>query len=162
MGILDKVKTRSNICSVEIAFSGTSIPSAIEGWQPFYNSTFEDTDFEKIYSTLSTLDFAEESVESAAGDSYKQKIVFRFPATDQYRAERLVLLKKTKFVKLNLTSGLSIVVGRNDFFQNTAPKITIKTDHHLCEVSIESSSITPSGYVPSASFGLPSLIPVEL
>lgn len=160
---LDRIRTNANICSVEIAFNGISVPSALEGWQPFYNSTFKDADFTEAYATITTLDFAEESNESPAGTSYKQKVTFRFPSNDKNRAKRIALLQKTKFVKLNLSEGQSIVIGRNDYNQNTAPKIGIKTNHHLCEISIESTSIFPSGFVPSTNtYGLPSFIPLEL
>ena len=161
MVALDRIRTNANICSIEIAFKGISIPSVLEGWQPFYNSTFDDADFTQAYSTLSSLEFAEEKINNAAGPSYKQKVVFRFPANDAQRTERIVLLEKIKFVKLNLTEGQSILIGRNDYNQNKLPEIGIKTNHHFCEVSIEALSISPSGFVPSSNFGLPSLIPVQ-
>lgn len=159
---LDRIRTNANICSIEIAFKGTSIPSAIAGWQPFYNSTFENADFQNVYGSLSSFDYGEESINSGAGTSYKQKGIFRFPATDKDRANRIELLLKTKYLKLNLTSGQSIVIGRNDYFQNTLPTTNFKADHHLCEISIETLSISPSGFVPSVEFGLPTLIPIDL
>ena len=160
---LDRIRTNANICSVEIAFNGISVPSALEGWQPFYNSTFQESDFTEAYATITSLEFAEESNDSPAGTSYKQKVVFRFPANDKFRSERIALLQKTKFVKLNLSEGQSVTIGRNDFNQNKAPTIGIKTNHHFCEISIESSSIFPSGFTPSSNtFGLPTFIPLEI
>lgn len=71
-------------------------------------------------------------------------------------------MQKIKFVKLNLNNGLSIVVGRNDFNQNKAPDVKIKTNEQLCEVEIESQSIFPSGLTPNFDrFGLPVFIPLS-
>jgi hypothetical protein len=163
MQLLDKVRSSSNICSIELSFDSVSVPSIIAGWQPFYNSIFENNDFKKAYASLSSIDFQEESQESIAGVSYEQKVSFRFPSTDLHRAERIALLQKIKFVKLKLTNGLDIIVGRNDFNQNTKPKVKVKMNQKVCEVNIESHSIFPSGYMPNLNaYGLPAFIPVTL
>lgn len=163
MEILDRVISNSNICKVYLAFSGASQASILAGWQPFYNSTFQNSDFNKTYASLSSIDFEEASINSPAGTSYDQKVVFRFPKNDSHRAERIALMQKIKFVKLSFSNGLDLVVGRNDYNQNTAPRIKIKTNKKLCEVSVECKSIFPSGHTPSeAQFGLPTLIPVGL
>lgn len=163
MQLLDRVISNINLCGVEIAFNANVIPSAIEGWQPFYNSIFENYDFQKAYASLSSIEFQEESIISKAGTSYNQKITFRFPNSDQYRAERIALLMKAKFIKLKQTNGLDIVIGKNDFNQNAAPKKGIKQNHQLAEFTIESKSMVPSGYTPKFdAFGLPVLIPLNL
>lgn len=156
-----KVKENVHICGVEIAFNGKSKPSIIQNWQQLYNSIFEDADFQKVYAGLSSLQFAEESVNSPAGIYYKQKTTFRFPTTDAFRAERLVLFTKIKFLKLKFTNGLDLVVGRNDFEQNTKPKIEIKTNEHLAEIEVSTSSIFPSGFTPNLDiYGLPTYVPL--
>ena len=127
MKLLDRVTTNSNICKVQLSFTGLAQASIIEGWQPFYNSTFLELDFKKTYAALSSIDFEEESTETAAGVAYDQKVVFRFPMNDPQRAQRIALMQKIKFVKLSHTNGLDLVVGRNDYNQNTPPKIKIKT-----------------------------------
>jgi len=160
--LLDKVVSNVHLCGVELSFDAVAIPSIIEGWQPFYNATIEDYDFEKVYASLSSIDFSEESIDSNGGNYYKQKVVFRFPNSDKNRASRIELLKKVKFIKLKQTNGLEILVGRNDFYQNAKPKFKIKQNEQLCEVSFESSSIAPSGYTPASNmYGLPSLIPLS-
>ena len=86
---------------------------------------------------------------------------FRFPNSDKNRPSRIEILKKVKYVKLLQTNGLDILIGRNDSKQNAKPKIKIKQNEQLCEVSIESLSMSPSGYAPrTTSYGLPSLIPL--
>lgn len=161
--LLDKVLSNIHLCGVEISFDAKVKASDIDGWQPFYNSTFENYDFQKAYASLSSIDFSEESNDSNGGISYKQKIAFRFPNSDANRASRIELLKKVKFIKLKQTNGLDILIGRNDSEQNARPKIKIKQNEQLCEVSFESSSMSPSGYTPRLdAFGLPSLIPLTL
>ncbi len=161
MQLLDKVLSNIHLCGVELSFDATAIPSVIEGWQPFYNSTFQNYDFKKAYASLSSIDFAEESTETNAGISFKQKVTFRLPNSDSQRSNRINLLGKVKFIKLKQTNGLDIVFGRNDFNQNAKPKMKIKQNEQICEVSFETSSIFPSGYAPrKTSLGLPSLIPL--
>jgi hypothetical protein len=163
MELLDKVQTRSFICGIELSFDAQVVPSAIEGWQPFYNSTFTSNDFEKAYGSKSSFDFGEETVNGPQGTSYKQKAVFRFPVTDHKRAERIALLQQVKFVKFKLSTGLDIVIGRNDFFQNTKPEVKVKTNEHLAEVEILAQSIFPSGFTPNLNiYGLPTYVPVTL
>lgn len=162
MDILDRVTTSSNICKVQLSFSGVANASIIEGWQPFYNSTFTDANFAKTYASLSSIDFEEESATSPAGVSYNQKVMFRFPKNDKNRANRIALMQKIKFVKLVFSNGLHLVIGRNDYNQNARPQVKIRTNKKLCEVSVECQSIFPSGFTPGLVFGLPTLIPFEI
>lgn len=163
MALLEKVKSNPNICEVEVAFSGELLPSNIPDWQPFFNSIMSGLDFTKTYIGLASVSFGEESISTSAGTHYKQSIKFRFPTTDKDRAERIQLLTKVKFLKLKLTNGLDIAVGRNDFFQNAIPKFQIKTTQKLAEIEFETLSIFPSGFVPNADpVGLPSFIPISI
>ena len=156
--LLDRVLTNAHICEVRVAFTGDVTPSTLSMWQPFYNSTFDGESFEKLYATIASIDFEEESNKSAAGVSYKQKVVFRFPNSDPRRPERIAMIHRIKWVNLTLSNGLVITVGRNDHGQNTKPTIKTKTNAHLCEVSIETTSIFPSGYAPTVP-GFNGLIP---
>lgn len=163
MEILDKVVTRSFICGLELSFNANVVPSAIQGWQVFYNSTFTDNDFVKAYGSKSSFDFGEESIQTPEGISYKQKITFRLPITDHKRAERIAQLHTLKFAKIKTTTGLDIIIGRNDYFQNTKPVVKVKTNEHLCEVEITTQSIFPSGFTPNLNiYGLPTYVPVTL
>lgn len=162
MQLLDRVLSNIHLCGVELSFTSTVVPSNITGWQPFYNSTFQNYDFQKAYASLASINFDEESNESSPGTSYKQKVTFRFPNSDSKRSERINLLGQVKFIKLKQTNGLDIVFGRNDFNQNTRPKMKIKQNEQICEVSFETSSIFPSGYTPNLNaFGLPVFIPLS-
>ena len=163
MQLLEKVTNRTFICGIEFSFNSVAIPSAIEGWQLFYNTTFSNADFEKAYAGKSSFDFAEESFDSPSGTSYKQKLTFRFPVTDSKRAERIALFKKINYVKLKTTTGLDIIIGRNDYTQNTRPIVKVKSNEQIAEMTIETQSIFPSGFTPNPSaYGLPSIIPLTL
>lgn len=163
MELLDRVKVNPNICGVELAFVGELSPSSIPDWQQFYNSSMFAVDFSKTHIGLGSVAFAEESQESAAGTSYKQSVTIRFPSTDKNRSERIALMDKVRFVKLKLTNGKDLVIGRNDIKQNARPKIKIKTNIKTAEAEFETVSIFPSGFVSDEhAIGLPTLIPISL
>lgn len=156
-----KKKSNIFICAVALSFNSTVKPSQIAGFQQFYNSIFQNLDFQKIYTGFSSLQFSEESVESSAGTYYKQKFTFRFPITDHERSQDIHLLRKIKFIQIKLTNGLVINIGRNDAFQNARPKVVIKTNERTLEAEISTSSITPAGFTPNADwFGLPTYVPL--
>lgn len=159
--LLDKVRTNVNCCGIEVAFKGTSVPSTISGWQPFYNETFTDADFQKAGASISSIRFSEASAETNGNKFYKQKVVWSFPHNDPQRAERIALLHKIKFIKVHLSDGGSIVIGRNDVKQNAFPNIKSENNQNLCEVTIEVSSIAPAGFTPNLNqYALPSFIPL--
>jgi hypothetical protein len=163
MELLDRAKVNVRICGVELAFNGQLTASSIPDWQQFYNSAMVQTDFSKTYVGLASVAFEESSEELSAGTLYKQKVVFSFPNADGNRSERLALLSRIKFVKLKLSDGRDIVIGRNDYTQNARPKIKIEANIQKGSVSIETVSITPSGFVANASaYQLPAFIPLTL
>ena len=163
MELLDRVNINPNICGVELAFSGEITAANIPEWQPFYNSVMDATDFTKTYIGLGSVSFSEESQDGAAGTSYKQSVAIRFPATDGNRAERIALISKARFIKLKLSSGRDLVIGRNDFLQNALPKIVTKTNIKTAEAVFETVSIFPVGYVATPDLILSAaLIPVIL
>lgn len=163
MALLDRVTTSPNICGVELAFAGELLASSIPDWQQFYNSAMIATDFTKTYIGLGSVAFAEESQESAAGTSYKQSVTIRFPSTDLNRSERIALMDRVRFIKLKLTNGLDLVIGRNDIQQNARPRIKTKTNVKTAEVEFETVSMFSAGFVSNPdAFGLPALIPIYL
>lgn len=163
MQILEKVKVNPNICGVELAFNGELTAASIPDWQQFYNSSMIATDFSKTHIGLGSVNFSEESQESPSGTSYKQSVTIRFPSSDGNRAERIALLDKVRFIKLKLTNGRDLVIGRNDIQQNTRPRINIKTNIKTAEAEFETVSIFPSGFVANPdAYSLPTLIPITL
>ena len=163
MELLDRAKVNVRICAVELAFNGQLTAASIPDWQQFYNSAMVQADFSKTYVGLASVAFEESSEELSAGTLYKQKVVFSFPNADGNRSERLALLSRIKFVKLKLSDGRDIVIGRNDYKQNARPKIKIEANIQKGSASIETVSITPSGFVANSSaYQLPSFIPLTL
>jgi hypothetical protein len=162
MPTLDRVRTNVNCCGIEVAFNGNTVPSTIEGWQPFYNETFTEADFQKAYSSIASISFFETSATINGNTSYKQKVEFRFPANDQFRAERIALLHTIKFIKVKLNTGKDIVIGRNDVFQNTLPSTKYEGNQQTAAFTLEVQSIAPAGFTPNINqYGLPSFIPLS-
>lgn len=164
MELLDRVVDNPNICRVELAFSGTITPSNIPGWQPFNNSTLADAQFHKATIALGSVSFGEESAQSSAGTSYKQSLSIKFNSTDASRADRIAQINTAKFIKIHLTNGKNIVLGRNDYTQNCRPRIKTKTNQKVAEVEFETVSMSPSGYMAQDTNSLFSqgLIPIIL
>lgn len=157
-----RVTAVPNICGIELAFGGILKPSTIEGYQIFNNSIPAGTDFARIYSGKASVNFSEDSDKTAAGIVWKQKLTFRFPASDKVRAERLELVHHVRFIKIKLDSGRSFVLGRNDFKQNARPVVDIKVTDKLAQVEIATRSIFATGYIPEVNTdGLPVLFPIN-
>ncbi|OIQ22026.1 MAG: hypothetical protein BM557_01210 [Flavobacterium sp. MedPE-SWcel] len=158
---LDKVKALPNICGIEISTTGTMLPATIEGYEPFYNTIPSGADFKKTYTGKAAVAFREESTESNAGISYKQKLTIQFPVSDKARAKRLAYMQQVKYIKIVLSTGKNLLLGRNDFEQNIRPQVTIKTDERLGQVTFNTVSIFPTGYTPSLDTGLPAMFPIS-
>lgn len=154
---------QSNICDILISFTGELTPSGIEGWQRFYNSIGVDIDFFKTYFRKASVSFSENSNRSSSGTFYTQKLTLSFPEKfDGLRADRIAQLDKIKFITLNMSNGKSLVLGRNDFNQNTKPKIEVQSNNKFTQLSVEFQSIFPTGYIPTVdAFGLPTFFPVS-
>jgi hypothetical protein len=163
MSLFSQVRSIPSICGIELAFTGALLPSIIEGYQPFVNALTQGTDFTPTHFGRATVSFNEESEESSAGTSWRQKLTIRFPGTDSSRSYRLDAILKVKFVKIKLSNGLDFVIGRNDFEQNAKPIIKINTNETIAQAEFETVSIFPTGYTPNADAGgLPDFIPLDL
>lgn len=161
--MFDKVSGLSvYICGIEVSTAGFSIPSNIEGWQPFFNTIVKDAEFQKAHTSFSAVSFLEEADPTPAGTIYKQKLTFRFPNHDANRSSRIFELSNIKYYKIKLTNGSHIIIGRNDFYQNTKPKLAVKSNQSTTDVEVLTASMFPSGYGALNSFGLPTFIPINL
>lgn len=154
---------QANVCDILVSFSGELTPSKIDGWQRFYNSIGVDIDFFKLYFRKASVSFNEKSSNGSSGVFYNQKLTLSFPEKlNDFRADRIAELHKIKFVALNMSNGKSLIIGRNDFKQNTSPKIEVQTNNKITQLSVECQSIFPTGYTPDANaFGLPTFFPVS-
>lgn len=160
---LEKLHSNIFLCGVEISLSGIPIPSNIDGWQPFHNYTITGAEFKKVFASISSIEFGEESFDTNAGTAYKLKVIFKFKNNDANRTLRSLIFTKVSFIKLKLTNSLDLVIGKNDWNQNTKPKFKMKSNHQFTEFEYEINTISPAGYTPNPnSFQLPSLIPLTL
>ncbi|MFP9114316.1 hypothetical protein ACLI1A_10250 [Flavobacterium sp. RHBU_3] len=163
MSLYSRVTTFATICGIELAYSASVIPSVLEGYQPFVNNFIESGNFMPAHFGKASVDFGEESGISNAGISYKQKLTIQFPTSDSARATRLVQIQKVRFIKITLSNGKILIMGRNDYYQNARPTVTTKATQHLAQAVFETESILPLGYTPNPNAsGLPDLIPIDL
>ena len=163
MALFDKVYGYVNICGIEFDFGGYTVPSTIPGFQPFNNSIPVNIDFVKAHFGLSSASLLEESSKGSSGTFYKQKVILQFPSTDDLRSERLEMFKKLRHVKMKLSNGLYIFLGRNDYFQNALPDVKYSSNEKITRIEIQTESIYSMGYITNpAMFGLPAAIPVSL
>jgi hypothetical protein len=157
----DKIYSNVNLCGVEISFNLKTIPSYINDWQRFNNNLYTG-DFVKTRPAFSSLNFKEESKETPAGPLYTQTVSYRLLNNDSLKANRIELLQKINYIKLKLTNGKHLLIGRNDFEQNAKPKIETKQNQQFVEVEVSCDSIFSVGYVPSPEdAGLPVLLPFD-
>lgn len=153
----------SRICGIDIGFQGNAIPSSIAGYQPFYNSILVDYNFQAAYHGVSTVSFTEENVHTTAGYSWKQKLTFRFPTADRDRALRLTEFQKITYAKIKMSSGLHLLLGRNDFEQNKKPAVSISVSGTMAILEISTESVFATGYTPNFdAYGLPTFVPITL
>ena len=98
---------------------------------------------EKVYLGRGSFRFQENPQTSEAGTSYKQTASFRFPSNDPMRGQRIDSFQKVKYLEMMLSNGDSLILGRNDIFQNRKPNVLVSSDLQMTEVKIESESIQP-------------------
>ncbi len=135
------------ICGVLFNYSGEIVPASdTEVFQSFYDSDFVDADFVSIYNTKSKTSYKEKGKTSRSGMEYTQTLTLRIPIGDSQRSLRIEKLTMVKNVAIELTNGAIIVMGRNDFYQNTAPIIETEASENQLSLKIASKSMFSSGY----------------
>jgi desulfoferrodoxin (superoxide reductase-like protein) len=152
--LLKKVeKGLLNICGLEFDFEGQMVPSFSTTSQNFYDSANPNANWINVYFSNSSIKFTEKSNTSKGGVSFTQKLEWTFPNNDKNRSIRINEMHQVKYIKLLLTDDSHIVLGRNDFFQNTPPKITSKSDHNKTTFSFQFISIFSYGFLESLDQG---------
>lgn len=142
-----KVRNIPITCSLEFSFDGEIEPMTIEGIQAFYDSVWLYGEFYSSYFTKSSFSFGEKINSSTAGYFYEQILKMRFPSNDKNRTKRVVGLEEVKFIKLNLSDGRYVILGRNDYTQNAKMKLDIESTLQLTEVTFTNNSLTPIGFI---------------
>lgn len=147
MQVLEKVNNNPSICGIELDFTGELSPTFSQPYQNFFNSKANQLTWVNAYFGKRTVSFSETSkIDQNQNLYYIQTVSIKFPSNDAQRSERINVLSKVKFVKITLTNGSSLVIGRNDFFQNKKPKFQVTSDEKSTTVKYTSSSIFPTGF----------------
>lgn len=160
MDLSKKVSTVPNICKVYLDFTGKSLafnPNVANfGDTIITNGLIQETYFQK-----GSIQFSEKSAETAAGVKYVQEINISFNSSDADRAKRIHEMHNIHHVILELTNGETIVIGRNDYFQNKKPKVNTSNNQIKTVVEIATESMIPtSNYIGNVLVGLPDIIPL--
>jgi hypothetical protein len=153
MEILEKVRVNPNICRIQLDFAGALSPEAASSIQNFYNSRGVDNIWNDAYFGKKRVSFRETSKSSKSGLSFTQVLEIKFPSNDSNRSDRISLFEKVKYVKLILDNGNTMVIGRNDYFQNKLPDVSITSDEMITTVKFETKSIFSIGFVDAAGAG---------
>lgn len=163
MNLSEKVPNLKNICGVAIDLSALPVPSYSENSQLFYDSFLLTTQAQSVYYGKRSIKFSEVSKKSRAGIFYETTVEIQFPNSDTERSLRIEEMRKAQYIIVSLSGGGAILVGRNDYFQNTKPAVKIQSDEQLTLVQYTAVSMFPSGFLPQYNAGmLPHSIPVNL
>lgn len=168
MSILAKVNQAPYICKVYLDFNGSLTPVNDSDSQNFYNSLGNQYTWKPVHFGLKSVSFSETEKETSAGTEYTQKLKIQFPNADSQRTDRIEKIKSAKFVRIELSNGISLVMGRNDFFQNKPLTFTTSSSENLTSVTVATTSIFSVGILQIidvsqfVEFLMPSLVPKTL
>jgi hypothetical protein len=163
MILASRVPNLKNVCGIAIDLSAIAVPSYSTANQNFYDSYLLESNAKGVYFGKRSVRFSEQARSTRAGFLWQTTVEIQFPATDHQRAHRLEEFCKAKYIVVQLNSGHTFYLGRNDWYQNAAPKIEIQSDAHLAKVKFNIESIMPSGFLPEYNGQLlPHDVPVNL
>lgn len=163
MLLTDRVVSNPTICGIEVDFSAKEFAAGNFNIQPFYNTNLTEVDFKKVYTSTGSVSFQEVSTESGSGISYTQTLTLKFPSLDKYRSQRITELQRMKFISLKLDDEQTLLLGRNDFFQNVKPKISVQSNQKVSIVRIQTESVFPIGFFGNTvPYGFSYELPVSL
>ena len=146
MLLTEKVNLGPHICGLEVDLAAKEFAAGNFNLQPFYNSNLSNSDFNKVYTSTGSIRFRENSNESGVGVSYTQQVTMKFPSNDENRSQRIESLRSIKFISIKLSDDKKILIGRNDFFQNTKPKFSLSSNEKVTQVQFTTQSIFPVGF----------------
>jgi hypothetical protein len=162
MLLSDRVLANPHICGLEVDFSAQALAAGNFNLQPFYNTDLTEALFEPVYTSVGSVAFSEQSNESASGISYAQTLTLKFPSMDQNRSQRLEALRRVKFVSLKLSNNEQLLFGRNDFFQNIRPRVSVSSNQKVTQVEVSTQSMFPIGFFGNtAPYGFVYELPIS-
>ncbi|WP_026755051.1 hypothetical protein [Sediminibacter sp. Hel_I_10] len=146
MDLEPKVLVLPNICGVEIDLSAVATPSIQPSLQSFYNTIVQDSAPSKAYTTPSKISISESSKDSRAGQIYTHKLQLQFPSNDPLRAKRITEYLKVRYLYVKLSTGMVFFFGRNDYYQNSAPKVSHSSNEKITQVTYAYEAMLPLGF----------------
>ncbi len=156
-----KVKDQPYICKIALDHSAFEIPlSGSEVFQNFYDTKLQSSSLKEFYNSKGQARFSEQSSLTRSGVIYNQSLIISFPDGDLNKSRRLALLNKVKFIAIGLTNGRFILLGRNDAYQNTRPKIKSNSNEKKTIFTFSCVSMISSGYLNLTTVGaFPYILP---
>ncbi len=162
MDFSSKVLVLPNICGIEIDLSASITPTKQPSLQNFYNTLVQNSTAQPVYFTPSKATISESGEDTRSGIVYTQTLKLEFPSNDPLRAKRIAHYLKVKYLYVKLSTEMVIFFGRNDYNQNTSPKVRMSSNEKTTQITYTTKSMTPYGFTNgSFSFGLPSEFPIN-
>jgi len=162
MLITERVFNNPHICGIELDVSAKEFAAGNLDTQPFYNTNVSDANFKKVYYSIGSAKFSESSSESRRGVVYTQKIKLKFPSNDKFRSQRLEELRQAKFISIKFSTDQKVILGRNDFFQNTKPRVKVSSDEKVTQLEFVTTSLFPVGFFENtAAYGFVYEFPIS-
>lgn len=128
MSLLGKISGTPFICKIYLDFNGSLTPVKEAVNQNFFDSFGNQYTWKETHFGKKSVRFSETEKPTKAGAVFTQSLQITFPNSDALRSDRIEKVKTTKFVRIELSNGNSIVMGRNDYYQNKKLAITQKSD----------------------------------
>ena len=162
MNLFTKVSSVPNICALYFDLSGKSIafdPDDVN----FHHTVVSNGLIQESYFQKSTVQFSEKASETTPGTKIEQTLTVSFNSSDEKRSERIMELMGVRHIIIKLTNGETLIMGRNDYFQNKKPLVTINSNHIKTTAEFYCESIIPiSRYIGNVLVGLPNILPLTL
>jgi len=162
LDISKKVLVLPNICGIEIDLTGQPNPSIDTSLQPFYNTYVQNSTPKTAYFSPSKASYTEKGNNTEAGMLYEHKLTLQFPNNDPLRVMRIQDYLKVKYIYIKLSSGMVLFFGRNDFYQNAKPKISVVNTNKKTTITYKMKSILLMGFTNgSFDFNLSEEFPIN-
>jgi hypothetical protein len=145
MYLLSKITGTPFISKIYLDFNGNLIPVKNEVKNNFSGSIGNQYTWKSTHFSKNRVVYTETERETNAGSKYLQRLQIVFPNHDSNRSERIDKIKQAKFVRIELSNGVSIVLGRNDFYQNRKLKINHVSDALKTNITFSCETIFSSG-----------------
>lgn len=168
MSILQKVVGAPFISKIYLDFNGSLTPFFGEEKQNFYNSKGNQFTWKPLHFGLKSVSFSERERKAKRGSSYEQSLKISFANSDELRTDRIEKIKTTLFVRIELSNGNSIVMGRNDYQQNKPLEITTTSTEIKTTITFKTTSIFSIGLLQVnevsnfIDFLIPTMLPTNL